>query len=455
MAINFICRCGKKLCLSDALAGNKIMCPACKKWATVPDPTQAVEIAPAEEFQQAMMISTVHDSNDSVAEEEPELIPLDADEEKTSPYAMNAKDAKLKSRLRGAPSLDDMQFAGELECVTVSRDNFQAQCLAYSPDERQALAGLGQTVHVLDVKQGKKVGKFREHLETLVTAVAYSPDSRFALSGDDRGGIALWEVAGTRLIKWLDGHRGDVTCLAFPADGRRALSSGADGRLFLWDLRSGEIITRLKEGTNPINCMALSRDGRRALSAGESGSVRYWDLEKARLICSLHGASGPLTAAALSADGESAYVARSKSLSKGGLAVWRWDLRTRKSRVCFDTPTRHLAEINCVVLSPDGERLVSAGVVRGIMERGTIAGHMGPDPGLLDAGVGLGKLGLDVRDTFFRMRHVIQVWTLATGHVLHTLQGHEGKIGCLAFSPDGHRFLSSGKDGTVRAWQIP
>jgi hypothetical protein len=327
MAINFICRCGKKMCLSDALAGEKIMCPRCKKSAVVPNPAEAVQLTPVDELGEAMLITAIVDPKAKEPEEETELIPLD-EEDEGGTYGLNADDAKLEARRGTGPESSAMGFAGEVGCFKLSRDNELAQCVAYSADERQALAGVGETVHVLDAKEGKKAGKFRQH-EGQVTALALSPDGRWALSGDEQAGIALWEVAGLRCIKWLEEHRQEITCVMFTPDGLRALSGARDGRLLLWDLKRGQTIACLKEGNNAINRIVFSRDGRRALSAGDGGSVRLWDLENSRQICALRGASGSLTAAALSADGANAFVARSKGFSSAGVAVWRWDLKTR------------------------------------------------------------------------------------------------------------------------------
>lgn len=34
-----------------------------------------------------------------------------------------------------------------------------------------------------------------------------------------------------------------------------------------------------------------------------------------------------------------------------------------------------------------------------------------------------------------------------------TLEGHEGGVNSVAFSPDGKRIVSSGQDGTIKVWQ--
>jgi WD40 repeat protein len=49
---------------------------------------------------------------------------------------------------------------------------------------------------------------------------------------------------------------------------------------------------------------------------------------------------------------------------------------------------------------------------------------------------------------------MIRLWDLTTGKEPRRFQGHTGRVCSVAFSPDGHRALSGGVDGTARVWDV-
>jgi len=46
----------------------------------------------------------------------------------------------------------------------------------------------------------------------------------------------------------------------------------------------------------------------------------------------------------------------------------------------------------------------------------------------------------------------VRVWDLVTGRLVHELVGHGNEVLCAAYSADGTRIASGGRDGNVRIW---
>jgi eukaryotic-like serine/threonine-protein kinase len=230
-------------------------------------------------------------------------------------------------------------------------------------DNQLATAGLDHTVVLWDPAAQKPVHKLKGHRGP-VLAVTYGPDGTHLATGGHDGTVRLWEAATGAEVQRYEGHGGQVFCVAFSPDGRRLASWGLDFQVRIWDVRTdeekpGPLPPPLARTAGRVFSLHFHRDGRHLVSAAADG-LCVWDLEANEARWTVQG------------------------INSGSL---------------------------CAVFSPDGDRLVCAGLDRTVKS-------------------------LDWR----------------TGQEILALRGHNDLVTAVAFSADGHRLISASLDGTVRLW---
>ena len=254
--------------------------------------------------------------------------------------------------------------------------------------------------------------------------------------------MRLWDAATGRLVRELSGGgQGVVLSVAFsPADNRLLAvgygGQGDDPYVSLWDIDTALERARLPVGTelsgstadNYLGAageLAFSPDGR-YLVAGfgvkpvfderyAPNPLRVWEVATRRLIHRLDGHTAYCLSLSFSRDG--ALLA---SGSHDGTAII-WSTDTWKAKETLHNPDKgpgyggegRKDMVEDVAFSPDGKTLA------------------------------LASLGGSV-----------QLWDVATGKLMESLNGHSGAVLSLAFSPDGRTLASGGTDQTVRLWNV-
>lgn len=126
------------------------------------------------------------------------------------------------------------------------------RCLDISSDGRRVLSASAKDINVWDMEGLRREKILRGHADT-VNVVKFSPDGRFILSGSGKydgvvdNSLRLWDISNGKDIRKFTGHTSGVVALSFSPDGKLALSGGSgspDKTARLWDIVTGREIRR-------------------------------------------------------------------------------------------------------------------------------------------------------------------------------------------------------------------
>ena len=198
----------------------------------------------------------------------------------------------------------------------------------------------------------------------------------------------------------------------FSPNGNILAFGSFDGSVDLYQ-SNGTLITRfvgLK--TSEIRGLSFSPDGKRIASAGKGKSVRIWDIHTGKLISKFYAHQDDIFRVNFHPDGK-----RLLTGSKDG-TVKLWDsdrsvelLTLNPKNVGNKSPDKEAGFIQDTSFSPDGNLIVTA------------------------------------------KNRTIALWDLQ-GNLLASAIAHDQELYSVKFHPDGQQLLTSGRDETVKLWQI-
>lgn len=280
----------------------------------------------------------------------------------------------------------------------------------YHPDgERIITTSWDGRAIIWDIATGQELQSISTDGRTLAAAVHPTNHNLIALGGSN-GTLRLWDTASGEVTELVQGNA-PHTSPVFSEDGTQLLTSIGGGVIAIWDLETLTIERTFQaHGTGEpfIPSMRFNRDHTLLITSAQDGFVRIWDAETYELIQEID------------------------QTAEGSPPAWVWNARFVYDDELvlsgFDlTVTLHNWRSGELIWRVDTPRLVQD-IVVSLDEQWFLVGMEGPPS--------------------------TQLREMATGSLIRSYYGHNGRTQNIDISPDGMSFVTGSIDGTAVEWPV-
>ena len=353
--------------------------------------------------------------------------------------------------------------------TTVQTHDRPVKQLALSPDgARLATCSEDASIKTWNTADGENVTSFASDNElsdptSPITAVAWSPDKSLVASAHEDRSLRLRDARAGRLLRTISGHEDIVAAITFAPQGGSLATASYDGTIKIWNVADGALKRTLRGHDNWVMSVAYSSDGRLLATGSYDKTVRLWDAGTGKELLKIEGHSAAVRSVAFSHDGNLLATAGSDRIAK----IWQLppvDNEKPLAAVLRGTLKGHAGAIRSVAFAPDGKTVATASEdqtmkfwdVTGLSDK--VSDAAAPEPRVTIQGeqgmiwsIAYSPGGKTLASAGFE--RTIKLWNTETNALRASLRGHRDVVTSLAFASDTSALVSGSYDGTLSVWQ--
>ena len=303
--------------------------------------------------------------------------------------------------------------------------------IAWSPDGRLIAIGGGESIHVVDSQTGEQLTYFRlsnRAYEWPIYSIVWSPDSNQIATTSEDGRLRVWDVVNSKNLNTIYEQSSSYSNVVWSQDGAK-IATGDGRKSYIYDAESFELLMTVEDDLPGIADVrwyydavdsahvAWSSDGKTLYTAGWKEYILAWDTETGELMRHTDSHFRFINTMAWSP------IHNILATSSPDLSIRLWGGKTGEHMASF---YGHEDTIESLAWSPDGTRLVS---------------------GALD-----NRRGSPPRQYSETYAQTVRIWDMETNSLIFALEGHNGSVTHVAWSPDSTQLASGSDDKTIRIW---